>query len=47
MAPSKDVQTGEPDDRMQMLKEALKCVNGTLDFDKLATKMNVANAEAM
>jgi len=30
-----------------MLKEAFKCVNGNLDFDKLATRMDVPNGEAM
>ena len=30
-----------------MLKEAFKCVKGTLDFDKLAVAMGVPNGEAM
>lgn len=30
-----------------MLKEAFKCVNGTLNFDKLAARMGVPNGEAM
>jgi hypothetical protein len=47
MAPTKDAQIGETDDKTQMLKEALKCINGTIDFDKLATKLDVANGEAM
>lgn len=47
MAPTKEAQTTEADDKTQMLKEALKCVNGNLDFEKLAAKMGVANGEAM
>ncbi|KAK5937888.1 hypothetical protein PMZ80_010017 [Knufia obscura] len=30
-----------------MLKGAMKCVHGTLDFDKLAVKLNISNGEAM
>ena len=30
-----------------MLKDALKCVTGQLDFAKYAEKQGVANAEAM
>lgn len=50
MAPTKDTQATEAmdvDDKTLMLKEALKCVNGNLDFDKLAEKLGVANAAAM
>ena len=39
--------TAEANNKIKMLKEALKCVDGTLDFDKLAEKMEVANGEAM
>ena len=41
---STDVNTEE---KLQMLKEAIKCTNGTVDFNKLATAMGVANGEAM
>lgn len=47
MAPTKDSQSADVDDKTLMLKEALKCVNGNLDFEKLAIKMGVANGEAM
>lgn len=50
MAPTQDAQVteaAEVDDKTLMLKEALKCVNGNLDFDKLAEKLGVANAAAM
>lgn len=48
MAPTaKDTTSNDVEDKSRMLKEALKCVTGTLDFDKLAVKMGVANGEAM
>lgn len=49
MAPTtnKENHAGEVDDKTLMLKEALKCVKGTLDFEKLANQLNVANGEAM
>lgn len=49
MAPikEKETQAVDADDKTMMLKEALKCVNGTLDFEKLAGKLGVANGEAM
>lgn len=48
MAPTnKDSSSTNTDDKSRMLKEAFKCVNGTLDFDKLAVTMGVPNGEAM
>ena len=48
MPPKQSNNSAEADnDKMKMLKEALKCVNGNLDFEKLAEVMSVANAEAM
>lgn len=50
MAPTKDTQATEAvdmDEKTLMLKEALKCVNGNLDFEKLAERLGVANAAAM
>jgi len=39
--------SGNNDEKLQMLKEAIKCIDGTVDFEKLATAMGVANGEAM
>ncbi|KAJ9654653.1 hypothetical protein H2198_006320 [Neophaeococcomyces mojaviensis] len=44
MPPTNKDATGE--DTINMLKEALKSVNGTLDFSRLATKTGAPNAEA-
>lgn len=38
---------GNADEKLRMLKEAIKCINGTIDFDELAIVMGVANGEAM
>ena len=48
MAPgAKEDSTAGGDDKMKMLKTAIKCFNGTCDFEKLAEQMGVANGEAM
>lgn len=45
---SKQDKTSEvADSTKAMLMEAFRHVKGTLDFDGLATKMDVANGEAM
>lgn len=46
MAPKESTSTAG-NDQNDMLKKAFKCVNGTLDFEKLAGDMGVANGEAM
>lgn len=47
MAPKKETVPTAIDDKSAMLKEAFRCISGTLDFEMLAAKMNVANGEAM
>ncbi|KAK5091972.1 hypothetical protein LTR70_006143 [Exophiala xenobiotica] len=45
--PKKESSSASTEDKSLMLKEAFKCVNGNLDFDKLAGRMGVPNGEAM
>ncbi|KAK5073695.1 hypothetical protein LTR64_007169 [Lithohypha guttulata] len=45
MTPSKKTMTSDP--QIDILKKAIKCVHGTIDFDELAESMGVANGEAM
>jgi len=49
MAPTNKESTaaGAGEDKSIMLREAIKCVNGTIDFDQLAVSMGVSNGEAM
>lgn len=46
MPPQESTSTAG-NDHLDMLKKAFKCVNGTLDFEKFAQEMGVANGEAM